>query len=148
MCQTVKKKKRKKKCTPKAAIHHRPVLPFVVVVLLVACGCGCRARHCHSSLLVAVVCCVLCVLPVVCCAFAICSQIRLDQVSPTPIAQKTKRKRRYFRHDHHGTVMHHPQLATLLLFGGVFSNFCNATPPWSLCDNTGIQIYVSKQSDT
>lgn len=54
-------------------------LPLVVVVLLVV-----------RETFLFVLCSVLCVLAVVCCAFAIESRVGLGRVSPTPIAQKKK----------------------------------------------------------
>lgn len=70
-------------------------LPLVVVVLLVV-----------RETFLFVLCSVLCVLAVVCCAFAIESRVRLGRVSPTPIAQK---KKALFHHDRHGVAIRNPQ---------------------------------------
>ena len=119
--------------------------------VLVAAGCGViaagrcwvRGRR-RWSLLVAgwcvqvmLLCSVLCVLPL-----CFCTSIsgRVGSGQPNTYRAKNQKKpaiQPWLPWLWQPPWRRHTQPATPPLFGGIFSNFCHAFPPWPLFDNTG-----------
>ena len=112
-------KKKQKKRTTKAVVR-RLLSSSCVAVVRRRCaagrGCGCHVCRCHSSLLVAVVCCVLCVLcsgrsPY--CVLHFCNMFsgRVGSGQPNTYRSKNKKKEllQPLLHFRHGVAIRNPQ---------------------------------------